>query len=86
MASFSVVRRMFCAAAETAAAPAAAASRWDRLKNSKAGEKPSTRVIQTPQLVFDIHVGECYLIHWLVLHEFTVTMIFAEEDNDKKDV
>ncbi|KAM9346582.1 mitochondrial import inner membrane translocase subunit Tim29 [Symphorus nematophorus] len=36
MASFRVVRRMFCAAAETAAAPAAS-SRWERLKNSKAG-------------------------------------------------
>lgn len=36
MASLRVMRRMFCAAAETAAAPASA-SRWERLKNSKAG-------------------------------------------------
>ncbi|XP_041673151.1 mitochondrial import inner membrane translocase subunit Tim29 [Cheilinus undulatus] len=35
MASFRVFRRFFCAAAETAAAPPA--SRWERLKNSKAG-------------------------------------------------
>ncbi|XP_070704199.1 mitochondrial import inner membrane translocase subunit Tim29 [Pempheris klunzingeri] len=40
MASLRVVKRMFCAAAETAAAAAAApvkGSRWERLKNSKAG-------------------------------------------------
>ncbi|XP_045926838.1 mitochondrial import inner membrane translocase subunit Tim29 [Micropterus dolomieu] len=36
MASLRVVRRMFCAAAETATAPVAG-SRWERLKNSKAG-------------------------------------------------
>ncbi|XP_044038029.1 mitochondrial import inner membrane translocase subunit Tim29 [Siniperca chuatsi] len=36
MSSLRVVRRMFCAAAETAAAPVTA-SRWERLKNSKAG-------------------------------------------------
>ncbi|XP_070837550.1 mitochondrial import inner membrane translocase subunit Tim29 [Chaetodon trifascialis] len=36
MASLRVVRRMFCAAAETAAAPAST-SRWERLKKSKAG-------------------------------------------------
>uniref|UniRef100_UPI0037E8C732 mitochondrial import inner membrane translocase subunit Tim29 n=1 Tax=Semicossyphus pulcher TaxID=241346 RepID=UPI0037E8C732 len=36
MASFRVMRRMFCAAAETAAAPVPG-SRWERLKNSKAG-------------------------------------------------
>ena len=33
-----VARRLFCAAAETAASPAST-SRWERLKNSKAGEK-----------------------------------------------
>ncbi|XP_071330921.1 mitochondrial import inner membrane translocase subunit Tim29 [Trachinotus anak] len=36
MASFRVARRMLCAAAEPAAAPAPS-SRWERLKNSKAG-------------------------------------------------
>ncbi|XP_031174206.1 mitochondrial import inner membrane translocase subunit Tim29 isoform X1 [Sander lucioperca] len=36
MASLRVARRMFCAAAETAAAPVTS-SRWERLKNSKAG-------------------------------------------------
>ncbi|XP_060882751.1 mitochondrial import inner membrane translocase subunit Tim29 [Labrus mixtus] len=36
MASFRVLRRMFCAAAETAAAPVPV-GRWERLKNSKAG-------------------------------------------------
>ncbi|XP_040917654.1 mitochondrial import inner membrane translocase subunit Tim29 [Toxotes jaculatrix] len=36
MASLRVATRMFCAAAETAAAPAAK-SRWETLKNSKAG-------------------------------------------------
>ncbi|XP_032394025.1 mitochondrial import inner membrane translocase subunit Tim29 isoform X1 [Etheostoma spectabile] len=36
MASLRVVRRMFCVAAETAAAPVTS-SRWQRLKNSKAG-------------------------------------------------
>ncbi|CAJ1076666.1 mitochondrial import inner membrane translocase subunit Tim29 [Xyrichtys novacula] len=37
MSSFRAARRMFCAAAETAAAPAATGSRWERLKNGKAG-------------------------------------------------
>ncbi|XP_073350451.1 mitochondrial import inner membrane translocase subunit Tim29 [Pagrus major] len=36
MASLRVVRRMFCAAADTVAAPAPS-SRWERLKKSKAG-------------------------------------------------
>ncbi|XP_034568034.1 mitochondrial import inner membrane translocase subunit Tim29 [Notolabrus celidotus] len=36
MSTFRVVRRMFCVAAETAAAPVAG-SRWERLKKSKAG-------------------------------------------------
>ncbi|XP_029997460.1 mitochondrial import inner membrane translocase subunit Tim29 [Sphaeramia orbicularis] len=36
MAWFRITRRMLCAAAETAAAPVAK-SRWERLKNSKAG-------------------------------------------------
>lgn len=42
MASLRVVTRMFCVASEAAAAaaPAVPASRWERLKNSKAGEKP----------------------------------------------
>lgn len=38
MASLRVARRMFCAAAEGALAPAAK-SRWEALKTSKAGEK-----------------------------------------------
>lgn len=36
MAWFRITRRMFCTAAETSAAPVAK-SRWERLKNSKAG-------------------------------------------------
>lgn len=45
MSSFRVVSRVFCSAADTAANPATI-SRWEQLKNSKAGEKLITRLMQ----------------------------------------
>lgn len=45
MASLRPVRRMLCSAAEAAAAPAST-SRWERLKNSKAGEGQRRRDVK----------------------------------------
>ncbi|XP_051245159.1 mitochondrial import inner membrane translocase subunit Tim29 [Dicentrarchus labrax] len=56
MASLRVVRRMFCAAAEAAAAPAAG-GRWERLKTSKAGAWCRSLVSDYKEACREIFVG-----------------------------